>query len=567
MTEQVISTVPLNKLAPDPANVRRTKGEASPQFIASIRSKGQLVALLVRPNAQDGYYVTDGSQRLQALQALAKEGAISWDHLVKVEVREESDLEARDTSLTTAVIHQPLHPIDRFEAFAELHRAGLSVQEIATRYGAAEKEIEKALALGALAPEIRREWREGKLRAEDAAAFALEPDHKRQAELLKKLKKQHAVYAHHIRSEIIGNRGDGSRFVRFITPEAYEAAGGKIHRDLFGDSDLVSDMALAKRLVDEKLQAKRDELTADGWAWALTTDEAGDKLWSWREIPPQKGKKHSAEEKARLGVLIELRKDGTLDLTYGVQKPEAEKAQKAQGKASAGKAKSLQPVISNALMMRMSQWLTVAAKRAIATDPDLALAAIVAGFASGRVVKVQHTGFDPKRPNYNVARGNAKFETEFAELRKESRDGLLKILASIVGDALDMTVTHASRPPLKDKGAALLCDAIPAPPMNDMLRAQFDAKDYFGSVAKPLILEAVTEAINEDEARRIQNKPKAEIVKFAVANVPKTGWLPKELRTAHYDGPARAEKKPAKAEKAKKKAAPADAKPAKKAKA
>jgi ParB family transcriptional regulator, chromosome partitioning protein len=42
-----------------------------------------------------------------------------------------------------------------------------------------------------------------------------------------------------------------------------------------------------------------------------------------------------------------------------------------------------------------------------------------------------------------------------------------------------------------------------------------------------------------------------ELVKFALANVPKTGWLPVELRTASYAGPttpkASKAKEPAKA--------------------
>lgn len=39
------------------------------------------------------------------------------------------------------------------------------------------------------------------------------------------------------------------------------------------------------------------------------------------------------------------------------------------------------------------------------------------------------------------------------------------------------------------------------------------------------------------EARKVAAKPKADVTKFAIANVPKTGWLPPELRTMHYDGP------------------------------
>ena len=84
--------------------------------------------------------------------------------------------------------------------------------------------------------------------------------------------------------------------------------------------------------------------------------------------------------------------------------------------------------------------------------------------------------------------------------------------------------------------------------MNAALRAAFDPKDYFAGVSKGLALAAITEAVNADEARKASNKKTGDIAKIALANVPTTGWLPKELRTAHYDGPAgKSQRKPAKA--------------------
>ena len=55
----------------------------------------------------------------------------------------------------------------------------------------------------------------------------------------------------------------------FVGIEAYEAAGGRVTRDLFsGDDDgFLDDAALVNRLAIEKLEQKADELRAD-WAWA-----------------------------------------------------------------------------------------------------------------------------------------------------------------------------------------------------------------------------------------------------------------------------------------------------------
>ena len=70
---------------------------------------------------------------------------------------------------------------------------------------------------------------------------------------------------------------------------------------------------------------------------------------------------------------------------------------------------------------------------------------------------------------------------------------------------------------------------------------RFDAKDYFGGAPKVIMLKAIKEAVNAEltasQVRDLVDSTKAEIGKFALANVVKTGWLPKELRTPHYAGP------------------------------
>ena len=72
---------------------------------------------------------------------------------------------------------------------------------------------------------------------------------------------------------------------------------------------------------------------------------------------------------------------------------------------------------------------------------------------------------------------------------------------------------------------------------NTAIAKRFDADDYFASAPKGFVIKAIAEAINQDEARKVAGKSKADIAKFALANLGKTGWLPKELRTVHYKGP------------------------------
>jgi hypothetical protein len=115
-------------------------------------------------------------------------------------------------------------------------------------------------------------------------------------------------------------------------------------------------------------------------------------------------------------------------------------------------------------------------------------------------------------------------------------------------------------------------EALPANLINNAILKRFDAADYFGAAPKSIVLKAITEAINADEGHKVSKKIKAEIGKFAIANIGnKLGWVPKEMRTPQYVGPkpapaaAKAKATPAKkaaAKKAAKAKTPAKAKPA-----
>ncbi len=58
--------------------------------------------------------------------------------------------------------------------------------------------------------------------------------------------------------------------VRFVGLDAYEAAGGIVHRDLFSEGEdgaSLADPELLTRLVNEKLQTLATAAKAEGWKW------------------------------------------------------------------------------------------------------------------------------------------------------------------------------------------------------------------------------------------------------------------------------------------------------------
>ncbi|MBM6411854.1 ParB/RepB/Spo0J family partition protein, partial [Lacticaseibacillus paracasei] len=124
------------------------------------------------------------------------EGAKGWEVVPARLITGGKASDAMAKSLAANITQLPLHPVDQFEAFANVRDSLLSTKSwedaeiaIADRYGVSKDVVRRRLALGDLAPEIRAAWREGKIEGEVAKVFTLLRDQKAQADLFAKLKR------------------------------------------------------------------------------------------------------------------------------------------------------------------------------------------------------------------------------------------------------------------------------------------------------------------------------------------------------------------------------------------
>ncbi len=268
--------IPLKDLDISPMNVRKTPPSADEQaeLAASIFAHGLLENLIVRPVENGRHEVLAGGRRLMAMQALARDGELGADHPVACLVH---DGDGHEISLAENIVRLSMHALDQFEAFAGLADQGLSVAEIASRFGNTEALVRQRLRLGRVAPEIREAYRADDINLDTLMAFAVTEDHGQQLAVWSEIKGGH-VHAHHVRRLLTDEKiAANSRFVKFIGLEAYEAGGGTSIRDLFSEGDgaiWLDDRALVMRLVQEKLAATGKELqTAEGWKWSQAAPE------------------------------------------------------------------------------------------------------------------------------------------------------------------------------------------------------------------------------------------------------------------------------------------------------
>lgn len=586
--------VPLNRLKfgqEDGAGINaRVAGrmDGIDALAANLFARGQIENLIVKRFDDHYYAVSNGNRRLAAFRLMHGEDS---DHPINCTLRDVGEAEAFEDSLTTAVTARQLHPVDQYEAFARLFEGGKTHEEIARQYGMAEKEVRQALALGHLSPKIRNAWRAGEIKAEVAQAFTLALDHKTQDKAFNKLVKAGHLQAYVVRREFGASDHEAAALLAFAGAE-YRAAGGAAVEDLFGDSHVVSDTALLKRVAAEKLQAACDALVADGWSWAaIESDLPQSAKYSWRELEP-KELVYEGDEEARLAGLREaikkneaqqengdfsdgldeqlgeLQRDedtimdavhrrsfttkqkaksgcivaiefGRLSISFGVIKPEevssASKRKAADGDAVADTPP--EPAVSQALLHRLSLQLTEAAATALSQDLELAIIVLLAGLAQRHSyggVKLSVSGLGASKLDLT---GVHEVADNIPLLREMNLGDRMLLLAPIAAASLDFQNRSLEADKDPNGIARAVCDALNPASLNAALRGAFDAKDYFGGVAKPLVLAAIGEALGADIERQQAKGSKLEMVAFAIANVPQTGWLPPQLRAKGYDGP------------------------------
>jgi ParB family chromosome partitioning protein len=263
-----------------PFNARRNASpspEEIEEMASSILEHGIIDPLLLRSEDQ-AYRVLDGGRRYFALRQLAESGRIEWDHPVRCLFFEGDDEQALEVSMISFLHRKDLHPVDEFERFAELRDAfGLDETAIARKTGKGLRFVKERLRLSRLAPAIRAAWRDGKIIADQAKAFATNPRHEEQCAVYEQLRDRFGddlAETNDVDRDMIMTAlcDDAIRethsLARFVGAEAYEAAGGELDRQLLEGESWFLDGALLRRLAEQKLEALGEEIkTAEGWGW------------------------------------------------------------------------------------------------------------------------------------------------------------------------------------------------------------------------------------------------------------------------------------------------------------
>lgn len=577
---QTLTNVKLSRLVEGKeVNARSDAKKVSIEdLVASIGAHGLMHPLVARElGEKPGWYVVgDGNRRLRALKKLhSKANSIEVPVIV---IDGGDDLEEVALALNVSRIN--LHPVDEYCRYKLFVDKGWAPEQIASRFGVAEKWVRQRLQLAKLAPPLLDAWRSGKMDAEQAKALSASSDHERQiAVWTNAAKDQWLSRPQTLRQDVLRTtiKQDSAEF-KLVGAESYEAAGGTYSDDLFSDQRLVLDTDLLARMAENILQRECVLLREHGWQWAetetsgkfneyelvdhdltawATGDEAG--ALSMASYVERRRILEAIESRAlndpnaraTAGVFVDVEADGSVRRRYFVDRPlqdvnaeEPEEREESGALGEPSEAREASPVsasvdpprVNFALRESLSEILTVALSRALARDPKVALAALLATIKGQIASPFART---PLRLKTNAWEGLApatdedhRWERNFIAAL-DTPDFMEQMLGLLISKTIDLRHPRFDDRQWSDRERQNMIDALRAVlPITADLYDLFDPKDYFTRLTIAQISDVLRTELNYSEG--VLPGAKAALVALASERAKEAKWLPSELREHGY---------------------------------
>ncbi|MES2904880.1 MAG: ParB/RepB/Spo0J family partition protein [Pseudomonadota bacterium] len=270
--------IDLANLSLSSANMRG-KGRACDltNILASVRTRGVLVPLIVRPNGQDGHYeIVAGKRRYRAALAVAEESGEN-EALPCAIMAAGDDAAALEVSLIENVARLDPDEVTRWESFTRLVREGRSPEQIALTFGLTDLQVKRTLALGNLCPRIRNLYRRGEIDTATVRHLTLAPK-ARQTDWLA-LRDDENAYCptgYHLKAWLFGGASIPVSAALFDL----DTYAGEIVSDLFGDDRFFADTATFWTAQMAAVEAKAAGYREAGWSEVIIL-EAGHYFHSW----------------------------------------------------------------------------------------------------------------------------------------------------------------------------------------------------------------------------------------------------------------------------------------------
>jgi len=268
----------LDRLSLSDLNPRGERGDDDVAALAgSIRTVGLLQNLAGIERGDGRIEIVAGGRRLRALQRIADEDGTDLITVTVPVALAQDEAEARVWASTENTARIDLHPAEEIRAYRQMAESGEPEERIAKAFAVTVRHVRGRLRLANLAEPILDALRAGTITLDVAAAYTVTEDTKAQLMVFESIGPWDAVRPASIKHRLTADSNDGdSKLAVFVGREAYEAAGGVVREDLFGEDIYFTDTELLARLAGEKLDEAANALKEEGWKWVESSLESFD---------------------------------------------------------------------------------------------------------------------------------------------------------------------------------------------------------------------------------------------------------------------------------------------------
>lgn len=276
------------KLCISAANMRaRGKPDLS-HILPSIRARGVLVPLIVRPTEDENRFeIVAGKRRYHAALAVAAESGED-EPLPRAIMAAGDDAAALEASLIENIARLEPDEVTLWETFTRLVREGRSPEDIAFTFGLTELQVKRTLALGNLLPRIRSLYRKGEIDAATVRHLTL-ASKVQQREWLALLDDPEAYCptGNQLKAWLFGGALIPVRAALFDVAEY----PGEIVSDLFGDERYFADSATFWTAQTAAVEVRAESYREAGWEVVVLPTGETFHSWEHERCPKRKGGK------------------------------------------------------------------------------------------------------------------------------------------------------------------------------------------------------------------------------------------------------------------------------------
>lgn len=395
--------IPQDRLSVSKTNMRHSRKPPDvSDILPTVRKRGVIQTLLVRPAEEDGFYeIVAGARRFHAAALVAAETGEAEPLPCRI-LAAGDDAAAIEASMIENLARLDADEVTRWETFTRLVKQGREVADIAETFGLPELTIRRVLALGNLLPRIRDLYRRQEIDRTTVRHLTMASKAQQKAWLaLLDDGQAYVPTGHQLKAWLLGGQSISAAHALFDV-EAYK---GALVADLFGEERYFADADAFWIAQNAAIGERREAYLEAGWSDVVIVppSERFDS-WEYEKAAKRKGGR----------VYIDVRANGEVVFHEGfLTRAEARRA--ARGEPIDSGPKPARPEVTSSMNAYVDLHRHAAVRGAMVAHSSVALRLMVAHAIIGSPLWTvrpdpQSTRNEAVRESVETSLGEAKFD-------------------------------------------------------------------------------------------------------------------------------------------------------------